>query len=113
MSWIRGFEAETLEVLNSRNPALQREAVRAAGNWQLDAAWPRIAALIGSETTERSLLLEAIGAAAILRPEEACPFLMDLAGSEDEEIAEAANEALMEPGYDEADSEDEDEDFRP
>jgi uncharacterized protein (UPF0147 family) len=112
MSWIRGFEAEILEMLNSRNPAIQLEAVRAAGNWQVDAAWPHIAALIGSEATEKSLLLEAIGAAVLLRPEEACPFLMKLAGSEDEEIAEAANEALLEPGYDEADGEDEDEDFR-
>lgn len=112
MSWIRGFEAEILEMLKSRNPALQREAVCAAGNGQVDAAWPHIAALIGSETNEKSLLLEAIGAAVLLRPEEACPFLMDLAGSEDEEITEAVNEALLEPGYDEANSEDEDEDFR-
>ena len=112
MGWIRGFDAQILEMLKSRNPDIHCEAVRAAGNWELDAAWPHVAALIGSETTEKSLLLAAIEAAASIRPEEARPVLTGLAASEDGEIAEAASEALLEPGYDEDDDEDEDEDSR-
>jgi len=35
------------------------EAVRAPGNWEIDAAWPRIAALVSSQETEKELLLAA------------------------------------------------------
>jgi hypothetical protein len=110
MGWIRGFDNEILGMLESRNPDIRREAVRAAGNWELIDAWPHIAALISSKTTEKSLLLLAIGAAATLNLDEATPILLELADSEDEEISEAANEALLGP-FSMADDDDEDEDF--
>jgi hypothetical protein len=103
MRWVAGFDDEILEMLESRNPDIHYEAVRAAGNWGLYAAWPHVAALIASEETEKHLLLAAIEAAANLRPREAGAVLAELADSEDEEIAEAVDEALLmaEPGFDE------------
>jgi hypothetical protein len=41
------------------------------------------------------LLVAAIGAAGCIRPAEAGMVLVDLADSEDEDIAEAADEAMM------------------
>ncbi len=111
MRWIRGFDEQILEMLESPNPDIHYEAVRAAGNWAVGAAWPHVAALIASEATERSLLLAAIEATAGIRPREARALLADLADSEDEEIAEAASEAMLmaEPGFDEDPDLDEDE----
>ena len=56
MRFVRGFEEQILEALASPNPDIHYEAVVAAGNWGLDAAWLPIAALVASRTTEKSLL---------------------------------------------------------
>lgn len=60
----------------------------------MDAAWSHIAALINSKDTEKYLLLAAIEAVASIRPQEAAQILIDLTQSEDEDIAEAASEAI-------------------
>jgi hypothetical protein len=103
MRWVPGFDDQILEMLESPNPDVHYEAVRAAGDREVDAAWPHIAALIAFERTEKTLLLAAIEAVANLRPREAGDVLADLADSEDEEIADAVSEALLmaEPGSDE------------
>lgn len=105
MQWIAGFNAEILAALSSRNPDIHCEAVRAAGEQELDAAWPHVTALLAAETTEKNLLLTAIEAAASIRPLEAAAVLGELSDSEDEDIAEAASEALQmaEPDFDEDD----------
>jgi hypothetical protein len=61
----------------------------------LDAAWPHIVELLNDPDTPKPLLLAAIGAAGCIRPAEAGMVLVDLADSEDEDIAEAADEAMM------------------
>jgi len=94
MQFVRGFDAEILEALNSDNPAIHREAVCAAGNWEIDAAWPHIAKLIKPATTDKPLLLAAIDAAALIRPREASKVLSHLLDAEDEDIVDAAYEAL-------------------
>jgi HEAT repeat protein len=107
MRWVRGFDNQILEALKSADPELHYEAVNAAGNWELDAAWPRIVALLNDTDTPKPLLLAAIGAAASIRPQEAGELLIDLAASDDEEIAEAADEAIAmsQPTSDEEDDE--------
>jgi hypothetical protein len=95
MRWVHGFDDQILEALNSADPDIHLEAVKAAGNWELAAAWPHMAALIEDASTPKPLLLAAIGAAASVHPAEAGPILVDLAASEDEDIAEAADEAMM------------------
>jgi HEAT repeat protein len=94
MRFIRGFDAEILEALGSRNPDIHYEAVCAAGTWQVDAAWPHIAALVRSKETDKPLLLAAIEAIGGIRPKEAAAFLDDLIDSDDEDIAGAVAEAI-------------------
>jgi hypothetical protein len=94
MQYARGFDDQILEMLDSENPEIRYEAVCAAGNWELDAAWPYIEELVMNRSTEKHLLLAAIEAAAKIRPREAGPLLVDLTDSDDEDIVEAADEAM-------------------
>jgi hypothetical protein len=114
MRWVRGFDNQILAALKSADPEIHYEAVTAAGNRELDAAWPHIVELVNDARTPQPLLLAAIGAVGSIRPTEAGQVLIDLADSEDEEIADAAEEArLMAEGAladeDEDDEEDDDE----
>ncbi len=110
MRFVRGFNEQILEVLETENQDIHYEAVCAAGNWEVDAAWPHITALITKEDTEKYLMLAAIEAVASIRPQEAAEILIDLTQSEDEDIAEAALEAItMTEAF--FDNENEDDDF--
>jgi hypothetical protein len=94
MRFVRGFDEQILEALDSKNPDIHYQAVLAAGNWEVDAAWPHVAALIVSPDTEKPLLLAAIEAIATIRPHEAGEILGDLADSDDEDIAAEVDKAL-------------------
>jgi hypothetical protein len=108
MRWVRGFDDQILEALKSADTQIRYEAVEAAGNWGLAAAWSHIAAIIDDAGAPKLLLLAAIGAVASVRPAEARRILADLADSDDEEIAEAADDAIAmaEAASDEEDDED-------
>ena len=113
MRYVSGFEDQILEALDNPDPDIHYEAVMAAGDWQIGAAWPHVAALVEDPDTPKELLLAAIGAAAEIRPDEAGPLLVDLVDSDDEDIAEAASDAIdaaaREDALEEEDREDEDE----
>jgi hypothetical protein len=94
MRRVRGFDDQILEALTSSDPEIEYEAVKAAGNWELNSAWSHIAGLVHDPATPKYLLLAAIDAVAGIRPREAGAILSDLADSDDEEIAEAADEAI-------------------
>ena len=94
MQYISGFDEQILESLEDENPDIHYEAVRAAGSWQLDAAWPHVTSLVASEETEKYLLLAAIDAVAGIRPREAGVLVVHLIDSDDEDIVEAADEAM-------------------
>ena len=94
MRFIEGFEEQILEALEARDSDIRFQAVLAAGKWQINAAWPHLADLLTSEHSDRDLRLAAIEAAAGVRPEEAAALLAELTQDGDEEIAEAAIEAL-------------------
>ncbi len=113
MRWVRGFDEQILEGLDSAHPDIHYNAVKAAGNWGLDAAWAHTAALVKDSATPTPLLLAAIDAVASIRPPMASKILSKLANSEDEEIAEAAEEAisLAEVMADEGDDEEATEDW--
>jgi hypothetical protein len=96
MQWVSGFDNQILAALTSADPEIQYEAVVAAGNWGLDAAWDHIVELVDDPHTPKPLLLAAISAVGNIRPAEAGIILVDLADSEDEEIAEAAAETMVE-----------------
>ena len=109
MRFVRGFDEQILEALKNANPDVHYEAVCAAGNCGVDAAWPHITALVTSKATEKPLLLAAIDAVTSIRPREAGGIIVHLTDSDDEDIAEAADEAMaMAEGYlgDEYDDED-------
>jgi hypothetical protein len=94
MRFVRGFDEQILEALDSKSPDIHHEAVSAAGEWGLEAAWPHIAALIRTEGTTKPLLLAAIGAVGATRPQEAAEILGELTLSDDEDVLEAVDEAL-------------------
>ena len=98
MQYIRGFDAQILEALEDENEDIHYEAVCAAGVWEVDAAWPHITSLATSELTNKSLRLAAIEAVASIRPQEAEEILGELTQSDDEDIVEAAYEAMAMSG---------------
>ena len=107
MRFVRGFDEQILEALDSRDPDIHYEAVCAAGTWEVDAAWPHITALVTSGETDKPLLLAAIEAVASIRPQEAAAILNDLTDSDDEDIVEAVFEATaMAGGLSDEDNED-------
>jgi HEAT repeat protein len=109
MGFVDGFEPQILEALKSDDPELKLEAVRAAGNQGVEKAWPHIRALLRSRRTNRNLLLVAIEAAGSMDDEEAMEILYELNESDDEEIAEAAEDALTFAGLDDDEEGEEDE----
>jgi len=94
MGYVQGFEDQILESLDSPDPWMRYHAITAAGNWQLDAAWPKVAGLLTTPDPEKDLLIAALEAAAGIRPDEALPLLEPFRDSKDEDIAEAAEEAI-------------------
>jgi len=117
MQLVRGFEAEILEALQSTQPEMRYEAVCAAGSWVVDGAWPLVTSLAASEKTEKGLRLAAIAAVGSIRPHQAPSVLGELVDSDDEDVAEAAADALAlaegdlgDEGEDEDDDNDDDKD---
>ncbi len=109
MRYVRGFDDEILKALDNPHAAIQREAVYAAGQWELAAAWSHVVKLVADPRTPKPLLLAAIDAVGNIRPKEASRILDDLSDSDDEEIAEAAQEAIsFAEGYSEFGEDDED-----
>lgn len=113
MRYIRGFTAQILETLENENEDIQYEAVCAAGNWEVDAAWSHIASLATTKLTDKSLRLAAIEAVAGIRPQEAAEILIELTQFDDEDIVDAAHEAMAMSGwFPDEDYDDDDEDER-
>lgn len=94
MGWVRGFNDQILEALDSDNEDIEFQAVCAAGNWEVDAAWPRVAGIVKSEREDQQLLLAAIDAVVGIRPREAEVVLAGLLDVDDEDVVDAAHEAI-------------------
>ena len=117
MRWVRGFDDQILEALKSADPLIHYEAVKSAGTWGPDKAWSHVVDLVNDSSTPKHLLIAAIVAVGCIRPSEAREILTEFAGSDDEDIAEAADETiLIAEGtleYEEEDDEDEEDDKEP
>lgn len=113
MRYIRGFDEWILESLVSKNADIHYQAICAAGNWEVDAAWPHIAGLVTSAETEKSLLLAAIEASVSVRAKEAREILGRLTDADDQDIVEAVYEAMSMAGefWGEGDDENEDDEW--
>jgi uncharacterized protein (UPF0147 family) len=105
MSFVQGFDAEIVEALQSGDAKILLHAVQAAGDMGVDDAWPFVERLVLSAASgetllpddpyiETPLLLAAMSAVAGIRPEEAHETLSGLVESEDEDVAETAQEIL-------------------
>lgn len=95
MRYVQGFDDQILEALKSPNGDIHYEAVCAAGNREIDDAWPHIARLVTAKKTDKALRLAAIDALASIRPHEAAEILGKLKHSKDEDISEAVYLALV------------------
>jgi hypothetical protein len=111
MGYVDGFEDQIIEALENENSDIFYEAICAAGNWGIEAAWPYIEELLTAKDTDKALLLAAIEAAPYVNPEEAEPLLSEFIDSEDDEIVEAAEEALDAAGLNDEDLDDYDDDI--
>ena len=94
MIFVPGFENEIMKALESQDEMIRFHAVEAAGNWELEAAWPKISGLAKSSDTGKSLRLAAIEALGNLRPRDSQPILEELTKEQDQEIRDAAFESL-------------------
>ncbi len=94
MEFVRGFADEILDALGSENDEIEYQAVCAAGARGLDAAWRHVSGILASDCDDKALLLAAIEAVASIRPKEAGMVLVDLTDHDDEDVVEAAHEAM-------------------
>jgi uncharacterized protein (UPF0147 family) len=115
MAYTPGFGKEILDSLKSPNEDIRHEAVKAAGERGVEQAWPEIEALLKSSRTPKNLLLGAIESSVYVNSAAAGPLLARLADSDDEDIAEAANEAMLEADasnpFEDGEEEDDDDEF--
>ena len=95
MRWVAGFGDEIVAALDDPDDEIRYEAVWAAGTWEIDGTWPYVSALLSAPDTDKALLLAAIGAAVSINPREAKPLLAELTDSQDTDIADAADIAMM------------------
>jgi hypothetical protein len=111
MRFIPGFNDDILDALNDDNPRIRYHAVCAAGAWEVDDAWLHVYNLLIADDTDKELRLAAIDAVASIRPVEAAGILNQLTASEDDDIVDAAYEALAMAGIiAELDDDDDDDD---
>jgi hypothetical protein len=110
MRFIRGFDAQILEALDSSDPDILMEAVAATGTWDVKDGHGPVIRIVESKSTPKPLLLAAIEAVGGFEGEDTELILSDLAESPDEEIREAVDEAIALSGG-VVDFEDEEEEF--
>ena len=108
MGYVRGFDQEILQALESRYDDMKFEAIRAAGSAEIESAWPLIRDILENPKTDRSNILAAIEASGSLCPRDDSDVIYELTESDDEEIAEAAEEALTFINIDDSDFGDDD-----
>ena len=95
MRFVKGFDQQILEALESESADIRYEALIAAGNRELKKAWPLIACLFSDAAIDKTILLAAIDAAAGIDLPEAVNSLIKFLDSNDEDIVDAANDALF------------------
>jgi hypothetical protein len=93
MRYIKGFDDQIIEALENENSDIQYEAVRASAAWEIKGCWPSVARLL-KKNTDKFTLLAAIEAAAAIHPEDISEILGDFLESDDEDIADAALDAI-------------------
>ena len=128
MRFVPGFEDQILESLESEDEEVLFNAICAAAEREVRDAWPYIEDFLADEAIDKELLLAAIDATPFIAPnvDAATEALDALLMNDDQDIVDAAMEAVAsvtagddddewddedddEDGYDEDDDEDDDE----
>ncbi len=94
LRYVEGFESQILEALAADDPELRYQAVCAAGEQELEAAWPHVLAVLQDRAADRELLMAAIDAAARIRPDEALELIAPFTEAADSDVAETALDAM-------------------
>lgn len=94
MGYIGELEQQIMKALADADSDIRFEAIIAAGSQGLKGAWPLIFELQTGSPEDKDLLLTVIDAAGGIATLEARHFLSHCLSLEDEEIVEAAQEAL-------------------
>jgi len=89
------FAAEIEAAFNSESQELQGEAIRAAGLRELASFLPEVTAIAADEGAAPELRYAAVEALGYLGDEDTVELLHDLTESDDEVLAEIAEEALQ------------------
>jgi hypothetical protein len=94
MRFLSGFGDRILEALDSPDAEIRYQAIRASENWALKPAWSHVVRMAKDERGDKDLRLAAIAAVGAIRPGAAREMLGELTVSRDEDIADAALEAV-------------------
>ena len=96
MGFLKGFEQEILASLNDPSEDIRVEAIGSAGEQALTKAGPEILKVARAPKTSREMRIAAVDALPYLNPRGTEELLESLLTSPDEELAEAAEDALEE-----------------
>ncbi len=95
MAYIKGFQQEILEALQSKIPEIKYEAIRAAGTWGIADAWSDICEVLTDQAADKGLLLAAIDASVGIEHHEVSAALGKLlVDSSDEDVIATVHESL-------------------
>ncbi len=94
LRYVDGFAPLILEALASDDPNIRYQAICAAGEQELESAWPHVLAVLEDPAADREILMAAIDAAACIRPEEALDVIDPFTDSADADVAETALDAM-------------------
>lgn len=96
MGFLGGFDADIEAAFRGDDPMVRREAMRAAGIAEMEHLAAEILAIAADPTADSEDRIAAVDALGDLQHEDAEEVLEELAGSDDDELAEAAEVALEE-----------------
>ncbi len=96
MAYLKGFQQEILEALQSKVPGIKYQAIQAAGNWGITEAWPVISDVLSDQKTDTDLLLAAVDATVNINHHDAMDTLNELLDRsfDNDDIVDAVEEAL-------------------
>ncbi len=94
MRFVDGFSEQILETLENEDPEFRYHAVRAAEAWEVEAAWLAVRRILEAEDEDKRLLIAAMDASVTVNPNEAGTYLHAFTKSRDDDLVEAAFEAM-------------------
>ncbi|MBN2384219.1 hypothetical protein JXQ70_15180 [bacterium] len=94
MYYVPGFDQYIMESLESQDLYLHYHALEAAGNWEIQAAWPHIKHLLTASDTPKEILCAAIEVSVLINPEQAIEHIEQYLDHQDADIAGVAMDTL-------------------